>query len=383
MFVRIVDEDTDDDLDDPPLSCPSRATPKYDDSTALYLRAVAPSAKLRCPGSVETGFARLPPTLDTRPTGGFYVKAANAAKETGDVGEFVRLSRMAKSRFLEKGQGSEACLALKDAAQGLLESDPDLACELYEELLDCAEMETTHSQEAGAFVDYAILHLKRGDYVKSFAAWDRAKDRMLFLRGYVEASYCICGKIAICLQQGDVAAAESFFESELQEYYFVKGDVWWMIRSIIRGVRKHYRALLLWGQQSFCLRCMPAAIANILLSLEVEDRPQIPDPKLTNAELRKLELEESLMRGHEVLGIDLMPREVGPDWMWLRAMANDASLKHDDEDPDEPEKCEADAARDAIVGPEVELEARTPGAEERALAPNWSIQAAADSSPPD
>jgi tetratricopeptide (TPR) repeat protein len=195
-------------------------------------------------------------------SGELLTQAARAAFELAQPDEGLRLLQEAKVRFLEGNQALAAVRQMRDAAQKLRQSDPQVACELYKQLLEVVENEEIYHWEKESFVDYAILCLELEDFEACFVAWERAKKAFLFLKNFDAAAHCVCSAIAINLQRGDIVGAERLFNDEMQEDYFS------MIDYVIRGVRNRDGDVLELGQKHFVLPFLKPEISRIICSFK-------------------------------------------------------------------------------------------------------------------
>ena len=257
--------------------------PQFDEAAGKYGQAADIYWGLNMFAEAKDAFEKAADAWDKaelqNKSGELYINAANAANKAGEREEVSRLLREGKVRYLEGGQPLQAVRQLKDAAQKVKATSPELACEIYEELLDVVETENQYHWEKESFVDYALLRLEMKDYDNCIKAWERARQAFLHLNQEDPAAHCVVSAIAIELQRGDIVAAENMYHKAMQEDYFTRTEDFSMIDMIVRGVKNHDGDLLEIGQKSFILGFLKPEIARIICSFKApksvkEDAPQ-------------------------------------------------------------------------------------------------------------
>ena len=246
--------------------------PDFDDAAAKFGQAADIFWNLNLFNEAKEAFEKAADAWDKaelqNKSGELYVNAANAAHKAGQREEVVRLLREGKVRYLEGGQALQAVRQLKEAAQKVKAASPELACDIYEELLDIVEAENQYHWEKESFLDYALLRLEMKDYEGCLKAWERAEKAFLHLKNNDTAAHCVVSAIAVELVRGDIVAAENRFNKAMQDDYFTTTEDFSMIDMIVRGVKNHDGDLLEIGQKSFILEFLKPEIARIICSFK-------------------------------------------------------------------------------------------------------------------
>lgn len=201
-------------------------------------------------------------------SGEFYANAAKAAYQGEELDEVVRLLREGTLRYQEGGQVLQAIRQLKDAALKIKTTHAEVACTLYEDLLEIVESEKQYHWEKDSFVDYAILRLKMKDENGSLKAWERAKTAFLVQDNGDNAAHCVVSAITIQLRRGEIVGAERMFNAAMQEDWFTKTDDFSMIDMMIRGVKNQDGDLIEIGQRNFILSFLKPEISRILMAFK-------------------------------------------------------------------------------------------------------------------
>jgi tetratricopeptide (TPR) repeat protein len=205
-------------------------------------------------------------------SGEVYVQASKCAFQLGLPEEGVDLLMTAKTLYFEGGQVCAALQCLKEAAEKMKATEPQISLRLYDVLLEILESQNCYHWAPDSFVDYAILCYEIQDWEKCFPAWERAK-RAFEARKYENGMVqCVTSAIAIHLSRGDVVAAKELFEMEMQEDYFRKSDYFEMIDYIVRGVRNRDGDLLELGQKHFTLQFLKPEISRIICGFKAPKR---------------------------------------------------------------------------------------------------------------
>lgn len=246
--------------------------PDWGDAASCYSKAADGFFKLGMLEDAKAAYEKAAVAFDGEnlqaKSGELLTQAARTAFQLSQPEDGLRLLQEAKVRYLEGNQALAAVRQMRDAAQKLRQSDPRVACELYNQLLEIVENEEIYHWEKESFVDYAILCLELEDYEACFVAWERAKKAFLFLKNFDAAAHCVCSAIAISLQRGDMVAAERLFNDEMQKDYFVQTDDFSMIDYVIRGVRNRDGDVLELGQKHFVLPFLKPEISRIICSFK-------------------------------------------------------------------------------------------------------------------
>jgi tetratricopeptide (TPR) repeat protein len=242
--------------------------PEWSDGASAYLKAADIYFKEKQIPEAKEAFVKSAAAFDNdnlqTKSAEVYVQAAKCAFQLGNPQEGVDLLKEAKTRYLEGNQGLAAVRNLKEAAQKMKATEPQIALELYDILLEIVETENSYHWEKDSFVDYAILCYELQDWEKCFPAWERAKRAFEALKNEDGMAHCVTSAIAIHLSRGDVVAAEDLFSKEMQLDYFVKAEDFSMIDYIIRGVRNRDGDLLELGQKHFILQFLKPEISRII-----------------------------------------------------------------------------------------------------------------------
>lgn len=197
-------------------------------------------------------------------SGEMYVNAAKSAYQHNENREVLRLLQEGKVRFLECGQPMNGARKMKDMAVKLRSSDPQIAYELYDTLLEIIETSSNYHWEKDAFVDFAILAYEMQKFPETFQAWDRAKKAFLALKNNQGAAHCVASAIAIHLQRNDIVSAEKLFNEEMQNDWFIQSEDFSMIDYILRGVKNRDGELIELGQNSIILGYLKPEISRII-----------------------------------------------------------------------------------------------------------------------
>ncbi|KAH0786535.1 gamma-soluble NSF attachment protein [Histomonas meleagridis] len=205
-------------------------------------------------------------------SGECYVSAAKAALNHNESNEVLRLLQEAKVRFFECDQPLQGIRRMKEMAQRLKQTDPEVAYVLYDTLLDVIENTEKYHWEKDSFVDFAILANDMEKYPETFQVWDRAKKAFLFLKNYDNAAHCVVSAIVIHLKRNDIVAAENLFNEALQQDWFTKTEDFSMIDMLLRGVKNRDGDLIAIAQKNVILSFLKPEISRIIYSFKAPSK---------------------------------------------------------------------------------------------------------------